>query len=236
MLQSQFVARRQKGADLADVVVVEQGHHGGAEGERAGIGRGQGEDALHVAPGGLFRDLSAGQRRILGPRPLHVHVEFPGQTVLEQHLDHVGEHAVGVQLHGQAELAEVAEHGGQAVADRGLAARDHDAVQPLGALGDVFLHEPAREDRHPLGTPGDVGIVAGRAEKIAAAQKQDAGGVPRPVAQTEMLETPQPIPGTAHASSPLFVPARNKQIHTPTPPGVEPWRPGLVPCNILNKL
>lgn len=121
MLKSQSKAVGQQTAHFGDVIVSKERDRGGPEYESLGCALGQGEDASDVRGGLLGRDAVARELGVLFERTLHIHVKRVGEVGMEEDLHHVGAHAVGVYLDGQARGLEVAQQKRQVAIGRGLA-------------------------------------------------------------------------------------------------------------------
>jgi len=88
------------------------------------------ENLVQVFLGTPGPGQAAGERGIFVPRTLDVHGEHIHKPGREQVPDNVRPLAVGVHFHGQAQSLKLREKIGQALDLGGLAACDHNAVQP----------------------------------------------------------------------------------------------------------
>ncbi len=88
------------------------------------------ENPVQVFLGPAGMGQAAGERGVFVPRTLDVHGEHIHKPGREQVPDNVRPLAVGVHFHGQAQSLKLREKIGQALDLGGLAACDHNAVQP----------------------------------------------------------------------------------------------------------
>lgn len=157
--------------------------------------RGKLEDGREPGLGHVGRYRATRELRVQPERAFHVHGKGLGQAAVENLAQHVGPHAVAVHLDGQTVGPQVVQERQQAVVGRGFAARDHDAVQPGSAPFQEAAHIRAEQHGMVLGPPGQIRVVAGGAAQVASAQKQDAAGAPRPVAEAKGRQPAQVAPG-----------------------------------------
>lgn len=168
---------------------------GEAEHEGFGMLLGQPENGRKQGLGRGGRNRVARELRIQLERALHVHGKGLGQAAIQDFEQHVGTHAVGVHLDGQTVGPQAVQEGQQTRVGHGLAARDHDAVQPRRALFKEAAHIRAEQDRMALGPPSQTGVVTGGAAQVASAKEQDATGAARPVAKAQGRQPAQVAPG-----------------------------------------
>lgn len=143
----------------------------------------------------LDRDLASSQGGIFLERTFDVHGKGQGQAAAEQGLDDVGPQAVAVHFDRQAKVGEAGQGLGDARNIRGLAARDHHAVQPAAAAAQVVHDLGLGNDRQGRVVLGQFEIVAGGAGHVATGEKDHAGSPSGPVAETQGLEALQQTPG-----------------------------------------
>jgi len=157
--------------------------------------RGQVQDRREPGRGRGLGDRAARELRVLVKGTLDVHGKGLGQSVLQDGGQHIGLHAVGVHLDRQTQALEVGQKRQQVRVRGGLAARDHDSVQPARARGEKAQYVRGEQHGIALGVPGQAGIMAGGAMQTAAAQKQDTRRTARPVAKAQGGQAAQVRPG-----------------------------------------
>ena len=130
ILQAQHKSLGQVGFGLSDVRGVQRRNLGQAKHKGLGPGFGQSENPFQVVPGSGFVRPVAGQQRVFGVRPFHIHKELVHQAGFQQRLHNAGQHAVGVQFQGQPELAQLLEQRFEIRRAGGFAPADHNAFEP----------------------------------------------------------------------------------------------------------
>jgi len=193
-LLGQCESSGQKLAGDFHVSVGQNGHAGGAEIELIRVLLGHGENGAHVLLSAFGAHAASREFGILGVWPFDVHGEHVHQPRVEQFGHHLGALAVGVQLDGQAQDAEIGEDARQTWNHRGLASGDGNAVQP-GLAGLQKIHDRiASQGRHALRPPGQLPVVACGAPEVAPAGEEHGADLARPVAQAHFGQTAHKIP------------------------------------------
>lgn len=145
---------------------------GDAEGEAVRMPRRQRKDRVQAVGRRVGRHGPPRDQPVLGERRFHVH----GKTRLRQPVEHVGQHvgahAVGVDLDGRTERGELGRERGQSGDQGRLAAGDDEAVEPFGVGGGKPAHRRRGQGRLGLAAPGQGRVVAVRTAQVAAAEKK----------------------------------------------------------------
>ena len=113
--------------------------------------------------------------RVFGARILNVHRGVIDQPRFDHSAQHVGAVAVGVQLDGEAEGADLLGERGQVLVQRRLAAGDADAVKDAGPLLQEREERLLGHLRLACAGQNERAVLAEGTAEIAAAQKDRAG-------------------------------------------------------------
>ncbi len=194
---------RQIASGYINILISQAGHVGEPEKKRLWMVRGDVKNDAQVVSGHVCCSPLSSKQGIEVKGPFDVHSENIHQPALQQSVDHVRPHAVGVQLYRQLQHSKLLQQKLQALNSCGLPAGDNHAFQHAFVRLQVCKHSGFVYTGQSLWGESQVCIVAGGAPEVAPAQKKNAAGVIGPVAQTKGFKTPHLRPN--HANKLLFL-------------------------------
>ncbi len=194
-MQRQFKTVGQIGLGSLDILGIEQRYFGKAKTKDVRLLCGQSENPLKGFLRLTFGACIAGKGRILVPWTFHVHKKRVGKLLFQKHAHGARLQPVGINLDGQPKAPHVLKECGEIGNNGGFPAGNDNAVEPVLAALDVIDHVGCKQGRLFFRVPGNVRIVASGATQVASAEKQNTGGVTRPIAKAQRLESPKQLPG-----------------------------------------